>query len=90
MTFAVTATIGHTQNMALNEREIHYQAQIKTYQAEQEQSVLQIQSLQAELSKLQQEKDITENELNKSIDIIKQDVEKLRNELEERGRFFIH
>ncbi|CAF0876473.1 unnamed protein product [Adineta ricciae] len=76
----------HTQNMALNEREIHYQAQIKTYQAEQEQSLLQIQSLQTELSKLQQEKVVTENELNKSIDVIKQDVEKLRNELEERER----
>lgn len=75
--------------MALNEREVHYQAQIKTYQAEREQSLLQIRALQTELNRLQQEKVVTENELNKSIDIIKQDVENLRNELEERGRFFI-
>ncbi|UJR09199.1 hypothetical protein I4U23_013447 [Adineta vaga] len=61
----------HTQDMALNEREIHYQNQIKNYQSEKEQFLLQIQSLQSELTKLQEDKQV---------------VEKLENELNERER----
>ncbi|CAF1050769.1 unnamed protein product [Adineta steineri] len=75
-----------SQNMALNERETQYQSQIKDYQIKRDESVLEIQSLQSELAKLQEEKATNDNKLNKTINTIQQDFEKLQNELAERER----
>jgi predicted nucleic acid-binding Zn-ribbon protein len=85
--------------MALNEREVRYQSQIEEYQAQNDQSLLQIQNLQSELTKLQEEKTNIETQLNETINTLKHDHEKQYKELEseidelnERGRlvhFFI-
>ncbi|CAF3571315.1 unnamed protein product [Adineta steineri] len=75
-----------SQNMALNERETQYQSQIKDYQIKRDESLLEIQSLQSELAKLQEEKATNDTKLNKTINTIQQDFEKLQNELAERER----
>ncbi|CAF3626009.1 unnamed protein product [Adineta steineri] len=75
-----------SQNMASNEREIHYQSQIKDYQIKRDESLLEIQSLQSELAKLQEEKATNDTKLNNTINTMQQDFEKLQNELAERER----
>lgn len=72
--------------MALSEREVHYQSQIKENQAHREKCLLEMQTLQAGLTKLQEEKTNTENELNKTINTLKQDFAKMQHELNERGK----
>jgi phage host-nuclease inhibitor protein Gam len=68
--------------MALNEREAHYQSQIKEYQIKREQSLLEIQDLQTKLTKLQEEKTMNENQLNETINTLKQDYEAQYKELQ--------
>ncbi len=68
--------IDRTQNMALNEREIHYETQIKEYQTKRDQAVREIQDLRTELAKFQEEKSLNEKQLNDSINTLKQDFEK--------------
>jgi septal ring factor EnvC (AmiA/AmiB activator) len=62
--------------MALNEREIHYETQIKEYQTKRDQAVREIQDLRTELAKFQEEKSLNEKQLNDSINTLKQDFEK--------------
>ncbi|CAF4009752.1 unnamed protein product, partial [Rotaria sordida] len=73
-----------TQNMAMDEREVDYQSQIKEYQNKIDQSLLEMQNVQSELIKLQEEKTTIENQFNETINTLKQDYEKLQNELNER------
>jgi phage host-nuclease inhibitor protein Gam len=68
--------------MALNEREAHYQSQIKEYQIKREQSLLEIQDLQTKLTELQKEKTTNENQLNETINTLKQDYEAQYKELQ--------
>ncbi|CAF4743492.1 unnamed protein product [Rotaria sp. Silwood1] len=65
-----------TQNMALNERETHYEMQIKEYQSKRDQAIRETQDLRNELTKLQEEKTSNEQQLNDSINKLKQDFEK--------------
>ncbi|CAF1284245.1 unnamed protein product [Rotaria sordida] len=65
-----------TQNMALNEREAHYEMQIKEYQTKRDQAIRETQDLRNELTKLQEEKTSNEKQLNDSINKLKQDFEK--------------
>ncbi|CAF3949096.1 unnamed protein product [Adineta steineri] len=65
-----------TQNMASNERETHYESQIKEYQTKRDQAVRETQDLRNELTKLQEDKNLNETKLNESINTIKQDSEK--------------
>ncbi len=58
--------------MALNERESHYENQIKEYQAKRDQASREIQDLRNELTKFQEEKSVIEKQ---SIDT-KEDFEK--------------
>ncbi|CAF4351556.1 unnamed protein product [Rotaria socialis] len=62
-----------TQNMAMNEREIHYQSQIKELQTTRDQSLLDIQDLQLEL-----------HQMTDTIGKLNQDNKKLQNNLNER------
>jgi chromosome segregation ATPase len=62
--------------MALNERESHYEIQIKEYQTKRDQAVREIQDLRNELIKLQEEKSSNEKQLNDLINSLKQDFEK--------------
>jgi chromosome segregation ATPase len=76
-------------NSTLNERETQYEQQIKDYQNKLEQSTQNIQTIQLELTKFQEEKNSNE----KIINSLKQDYEKLQNELgliSFRFLFFIH
>jgi hypothetical protein len=50
--------------MASNEREIHYENQIKEYQIKRDQTVREIQDLRNELTRLQEEKISNEKQLN--------------------------
>jgi chromosome segregation ATPase len=50
--------------MASNEREIHYENQIKEYQIKRDQTVREIQDLRNELTRLQEEKFSNEKQLN--------------------------
>ncbi|CAF2613624.1 unnamed protein product [Rotaria sp. Silwood2] len=65
-----------TQNMALNDREAHYEMQIKEYQSKRDQAIRETQDLRNELTKLQEEKTSTEQNLNDSLNKLKQDFEK--------------
>ncbi|CAF5087035.1 unnamed protein product, partial [Rotaria sp. Silwood1] len=71
-----------TQNMATNEREAHYQAQIKELETKKHQSLDEIQHLQSELIKLREDKNTIENQLNETIDSLKQDHERHCKELQ--------
>ena len=71
-------------NSTLNEREAQYEQQIKDCQSQLEQSTQNIQTIQSELTKLQEGKASNE----KIISTLKQDNEKLQNELQERGLIF--
>ncbi|CAF3770324.1 unnamed protein product [Rotaria magnacalcarata] len=71
-----------TQNMAINDREIHYQSQIKELQTKRDHSLLEIQDLQSHLSESREEKITLENHLNEIINNLKQDHEQLRKELQ--------
>ena len=62
--------------MALNERETHYETQIKEYQTKRDQAVRETQDLRAELTKLQEDKTSHEHQLTDSINTLKQDFEK--------------
>ncbi len=62
--------------MALNERETHYEIQIKEYQTKRDQAVRETQDLRNEFIKLQEEKTSNEKQLNDSINTLKQDFEK--------------
>jgi len=62
--------------MGSNEREIHYENQIKEYQTKRDQAVREIQDLRNELTRLQEEKTSNEKQLNESINSLKQDFEK--------------
>ncbi|CAF4702693.1 unnamed protein product [Rotaria socialis] len=62
-----------TQNMAMNEREIHYLSQIKELQTTRDQSLLDIQDLQLEL-----------HQMTDTIGKLNQDNKKLQNNLNER------
>jgi chromosome segregation ATPase len=62
--------------MTSNEREIHYENQIKEYQTKRDQAVREIQDLRNELTRLQEEKTSNEKQLNESINSLKQDFEK--------------
>ena len=64
--------LDRTQNMALNDRETHYEAQIKEYQTKRDQAVRETQDLRNELTKLQEEKAANDTQLSAS----KQDLEK--------------
>jgi phage host-nuclease inhibitor protein Gam len=68
--------------MALNEREAHYESQIKEYPIKREQSLLEIQDLQTKLTELQEEKTTNENQLNETINTLKQDYEAQYKELQ--------
>lgn len=61
--------------MALNERETHYEQQIKEYQNKRDQAVRETQDLRTELTKVQEEKACSEKQLNDSLNSIKQDFE---------------
>ncbi len=61
--------IDRTENTELNEREV-----------KRDQSLLEIQDLQTKLTNLQEEKTTMENELNETIDILKQNYEKFQND----------
>ncbi|CAF4825203.1 unnamed protein product, partial [Rotaria sp. Silwood1] len=71
-----------TQNMATNEREAHYQAQIKELETKKHQSLDEIQNLQSELIKLREDKNTIENQFNETIDSLKQDHERHCKELQ--------
>ena len=62
--------------MALNERETHYETQIKEYQTKRDQAVRETQDLRTELTKLQEEKTSNDKQLNDAINSLKQDFEK--------------
>jgi uncharacterized protein YeeX (DUF496 family) len=62
--------------MALNERETHYETQIKEYQTKRDQAAREAQDLRTELTKLQEEKSSNEKQLNDTINSLKQDFEK--------------
>ena len=61
--------------MAMNEREVHYQSQIKELQTTRDQSLLDIQGLQSEL-----------HQMTDTISNLSQDNKKLHNDLNERGK----
>ncbi|CAF3799451.1 unnamed protein product [Rotaria sp. Silwood1] len=65
-----------TQNMTLNEREVHYEMKIEEYQTKRDQAIRETQDLRNELTKLQEEKSSNEKQLNDSINKLKQDFEK--------------
>lgn len=62
--------------MALNERETHYETQIKEYQNKRDQAAREAQDLRTELTKVQEEKSSNEKQLNDTINSLKQDFEK--------------
>jgi septal ring factor EnvC (AmiA/AmiB activator) len=79
--FSLSCTsIDRTQDTAVNEREDQYKSQIKEYQIKNDQAAREIQDLRSELTKLQQEKTDNENELNKTVNTLKQEFEKFRSE----------
>jgi len=71
----------------LNERESHYKQQIQDYENKLEQSIHDIQTIQSELTKLQEEKISNEKKSNDTINTLKQDYERqyeiLKTELTE-------
>ena len=71
--------------MALNDRETHYETQIKEYQVKRDQAVRETQDLRNELNQLQEEKVSNEKQLNDEINNIKQDFEKQLIELENQS-----
>ena len=71
--------------MALNDRETHYETQIKEYQVKRDQAVRETQDLRNELNQLQEEKVSNEKQLNDEINNIKQDFEKQLIELENKS-----
>ncbi|CAF3513773.1 unnamed protein product [Rotaria socialis] len=71
-----------TQNMAMNDREIHYQSQIKELQIKRDHSLLEIHDLQSHLRESHEEKTTLENHLNEIISNLKQDHERLSSELQ--------
>jgi septal ring factor EnvC (AmiA/AmiB activator) len=68
--------IDQTKNMALNERETHYETQIKEYQSKRDQAIRETQDLRTELTKLKEEKTSNEKHLNETLNSSKQDFEK--------------
>ncbi len=62
--------------MALNERETHYESQIKEYQTKRDQAARDTQDFRTELTKVQEEKSSNEKQLNDTINSLKQDLEK--------------
>ncbi|CAF4680459.1 unnamed protein product, partial [Rotaria sp. Silwood1] len=79
-----------TQNMATNEREAHYQAQIKELETKKHQSLDEIQNLQSELIKLREDKNTIENQFNETINTLKRDNEKLQNERERNDNMILN
>jgi DNA repair exonuclease SbcCD ATPase subunit len=77
----------HQANTNLNERESRYEQQIKEYQTKLDQSNHDLQNIQSELTKLQEEKVYNEKKSNDIINSLKQDHERqyetLKTELTE-------
>jgi broad-specificity NMP kinase len=69
--------------MTLNEREIYYEQQIKEYENNLNQAIRETQCIQGELEKLEQEKILHDNKLNTIINLLKQDHEILKSQLNE-------
>jgi replicative DNA helicase len=72
--------------MILNERIAHYEIQIKENQLQMNQDAHEIQQVRAELTKLNEEKTFHEEQLNKTIATLKQNLEKLQIESNDRGK----
>lgn len=68
--------IDRTQNMASSERESHFEAQIKEYQAKRDQALQETEARRAELAKLQGEKESQEKKLNEMVQTLKDDFSK--------------
>ncbi|CAF2768032.1 unnamed protein product [Rotaria sp. Silwood2] len=78
------------QNMAINERDAHYQSQIKEYQNKIDESLLEMQKVQSEVTKLREEKTTIENQFNETINTLKHDDEELSNKLNERENMILN
>ena len=74
--------------MILNERITNYEIQTKENQFQMEQDAHEIRNLRAELTKLQEEKALQEEQINQSNTTLKQSLEKLQNESNDRSIVF--
>jgi predicted nucleic acid-binding Zn-ribbon protein len=76
--------------MALNERETYYEQQIKEYQDNLNQVTRETEKVRVELKHIQEENDLKEKKTNDLVNELKQNYEKVQNELinlNDRGLF---
>ncbi len=76
--------------MALNERETYYEQQIKEYQDNLNQLTRETENVRVELKHIQEENDLKEKKTNDLVNELKQNYEKVQNELmdlNDRGLF---
>ncbi len=76
--------------MALNERETYYEQQIKEYQDNLNQLTCETEKVRVELKQMQEENDLKEKKTNALVNELKQNYEKVQNELmdlNDRGLF---
>ncbi|CAF4680901.1 unnamed protein product, partial [Rotaria socialis] len=79
--------VDRTQSAAINECEVHYISQIKELQIKINQSFVEIEELQSQLTKFEAEKTIIENQCKETINTLEQDHQRqskeLQNEIDE-------
>ena len=72
----------------MNEREAHYESQVKQSLTERDQAVRDVEDLRNELRQMQEEKTAREEELNETVRALTAQIETLQTELNERGDLF--
>ncbi len=81
----LTFLLDQTDDMALNERELYYEQQIKEYQANINQATLETEKIREELRQIQEENHSKEIKSNALINELKQNYEQIQTELNDRG-----
>lgn len=73
--------------MTMNERETHYEQQIKEYQNNINQTTRETEKIRAELQQILEENNLKEKQTNALINELKQNYEKLQLEINDQGQF---